>query len=125
MNITIHTKGFEVTGPIREYVEKRLETAIDRFEHMVRGAHVTLEDVNGPKGRQDKRCRILLTGAPGADEAIDVTETDLYAAIDAAVEKVNHLLSRQHKQKHPAYPDKSRNETIRHPGRGPGTGPDA
>ena len=125
MNITIHAKGFPVTDPLREYVEKRLGTAVDRFEHMVRGAHVTREDVNGPKGVKDKRCKILFTGAPGAEDAIDVADSDLYAAIDAAVEKANHLLSRQHKQKHPAFPDKSRNETIRHPGRGPGTGPDA
>ncbi len=125
MNITIHAKGFEVTPPIRDYVEKRLQAAVDRFEHMVRGAHVTLEDVNGPKGGRDKRCRLLFTGAPGAEDAIEVTESDLYAAIDVAVEKANHLLAHQHKQKHPAFPDKSRKDTIRHPGRGPGTGPDA
>jgi len=125
MQITVHAKGFEISQPIREYVEKRLETAADRFEHMVRGAHVTLEDVNGPKGGVDKVCRILFKGTPGAEEPIEARESDLYAAIDAAVEKANHVLAHQHKLKHPAFPDKSRQDSIRKPARGPGTGPDA
>jgi len=125
MQITLHAKGFELTQPIRDYVEKRLETAVDRFEHMLRGAHVTLEDVNGPKGGVDKICRILFQGAPGAEEPVEARESDLYRAIDLAVEKANHVLSHQHKVKHPTHPDKSRHDSIRKPGRGPGTGPDA
>lgn len=125
MQITFHTKGFEMTEPIRTYVEKRLETAVDRYEHGLRGAHVTLEDVNGPKGGKDKVCRILLKGAPGAEAPIEATESDLYAAIDGAVEKTNHVLAHQHKLRHPTFPDKSRHDSIRKPPRGPGTGPDA
>jgi len=118
MQIIINTKGFDLTEPLREYVEKHLGTAIERFELRLHAAHVSLEDVNGPKGGVDKRCRLHFTGMPGAEESLETMDADLHAAIDVAVEKAERYLAHVDDRRHPTQPDKSRNETIRKPGEG-------
>lgn len=43
---------------IREFAEHRISLALDRFRGL-RKIVVSVEDVNGPKGRPDKICRIV------------------------------------------------------------------
>lgn len=117
MQIHIRAKGFELTDALRAHVEHRLASAVDHVAHAITGAHVTLEDVNGPKGGVDKHCRVTFDGAPGGHEPIDATATDMYAAIDLATEKAGRWLTHDRKQRHPAHPDKQLRDTIRHPGK--------
>ena len=53
-----------------------------------------LEDLNGPRGGVDTRCRIIVdtrTGGPIAAEAVDV---DLVPAVDRAVDRAARSLAR-------------------------------
>lgn len=115
MQIRIHAKGFDLTPAMKDHVERKLTFALDRFSDEHVNLQVTLEDVNGPRGGNDKRCRIHVTGIAGANEVFEGTEGDLYVAIDTTAEKVSRWAARATKRSQPTHPDRARNETIRKP----------
>ena len=61
MQIDIRSRGFALTHALREYVERRLRFALVHAGDRVRRVAVRLTDVNGPRGGNDKRCRIQVT----------------------------------------------------------------
>lgn len=64
----------------------------------MRELHVSLSDINGPRGGRDKRCGILVRIAGGKGVVIEDTETDLYHAIDRASKRVDRAVVRRIEQ---------------------------
>lgn len=95
MQIDIQSRGFALTDALRQHCERRLRFALGAGSSRLRGVAVRLSDVNGPKGGVDKRCtiRATLPGAPPVFVAQD--ETNVYAAIDRAADRIARTLSRQ------------------------------
>ena len=95
MQIVIQARGFDLSAGLREHVERRLHFALDWAQYHVSRIVVSLSDIHGPRGGEDKRCqiRVAMDGAP--EVAIDDTESDLYLAIDRAVDRVGRTLSRR------------------------------
>jgi putative sigma-54 modulation protein len=100
MNIDIQARGFDTTDAIRDYARRRLQFAINWTGSNVRAVNVTLSDLNGPKGGQDKCCaiRLQITGEPSV--LIADKESDLYTAIDRAAERCKSLLARRIARRH-------------------------
>lgn len=113
MQIQVHAKGFDLTAPLKQHAEQRIETAVDRLAKDGARARVTLEDVNGPRGGKDKCCRIQLTGFGVKAEPVEATASDMYAAIDLASTKLGRWATHAMKRAKPAFPDKSRRASIR------------
>jgi ribosomal subunit interface protein len=95
MNIHIQARGFALTDSLREHVERRLHFALGWADDRLRQISVRLWDENGPRGGEDKRCRIQITfpGAPSV--VIDDTEADLYVAIDRAADRAGRSVARR------------------------------
>jgi ribosomal subunit interface protein len=95
MNIHIQARGFALTDSLREHVERRLHFALGWADDRLRQVSVRLSDENGPRGGEDKRCRIQITlrGAPSV--VIDDTEADLYVAIDRATDRAGRSVARR------------------------------
>ncbi|MDS4022913.1 MAG: HPF/RaiA family ribosome-associated protein [Candidatus Competibacter sp.] len=95
MNIHIQARGFALTDSLREHVERRLRFALGWADDRLRQVSVRLWDENGPRGGEDKRCRIQITfpGAPSI--VIDDTEADLYVAIDRAADRAGRSVARR------------------------------
>ena len=53
MDIEIRAHGLKLSAAQRLHVERRVGSALDRFEHKLRGVTVVIEDLNGPKGGAD------------------------------------------------------------------------
>lgn len=116
MQVTVRAKGFELTKALRGHAEERIATALDRLAVLERPnvrVTVTLEDVNGPRGGKDKSCRVRLVGVGTKAEPIDVAASDLYAAIDLASHKLSRWATHAVKRARPAFPDRTRRETVR------------
>lgn len=122
MKIAVHARGFDLTQALKDHVTDKVTHAIGRFDTSVRGVEVTLEDINGPKGGRDKRCRIHVTGVPGNAAPVEATDGDLYAAIDVAAEKTSRWLVHALERAQPTFPDRTRRDSIRHPKGGPAEG---
>ncbi|MDP2170720.1 MAG: HPF/RaiA family ribosome-associated protein [Rhodocyclaceae bacterium] len=95
MRIDIQAQGFELTDGLREHTERRLRFALSWADQYVSKLGVRLSDVNGPRAGIDKRCHIQipLPGIP--DVVIEDTESDLYVAIDRAVDRAERAVARR------------------------------
>ena len=98
MRITIQAAGFALSTALNAYTEKRLQTALGWAGKHMRDLHVSLSDINGPRGGPDKRCRILVQIVGGKGVVVEDTDTDLYRAIDRAAERVDRAVVRRLEQ---------------------------
>ncbi len=60
MRLEIRARHVRSDARLREVCERRLHHALGRFEDQVRRVQLWLEDVNGPRGGRDLRCRVRL-----------------------------------------------------------------
>lgn len=95
MQIDIQARGFALTEGLRAHVERRLQFAMSRVQGRVLRIKVRLSDVNGPKGGVDMRCHLQICVGGLPDVVVEDTETDLYDAVNRAVERAGRTLRRQ------------------------------
>ena len=95
MQIVTQARGFDLSDEVREHVQRRLGFAIDWAHEHIMSISVVLSDINGPRGGEDKRCRVQVALAGTADVVIDDTQADLYVAIDRAVDRAGRTLARR------------------------------
>jgi hypothetical protein len=53
-------RGVELTHEQRDVLNQKADFAFDRFHDKLASVDVLLEDINGPRGGDDKRCRVIL-----------------------------------------------------------------
>ena len=94
MRMLIRTSGGWPPAAI-ELVRKRLEFALGRFTGRVRSLHVTLKDLNGPRGGLDKHCRIAIRlERRGRLIVIDDLDAEPEVAISRAAERASRAVTR-------------------------------
>lgn len=89
LNVTGH--HVEITAPLRDYVTGKMEKLERYFDH-VTNVHVVL---SVEKLRQKAEATIHITGN---DLYADAEDADMYAAIDALVDKLDRQI-KKHKEK--------------------------
>ena len=108
MRIDIQARGFDLTEGLREHTERRLQFALSWAGQDVRAVSVSLSDINGPRGGNDKRCCIQIRLPGVEDMVIACTDSDLYVAIDCAVDRAEHMvahrLERLREHRHDRFP---------------------
>lgn len=72
----------------RDYIRRKLGRKLGKFSRHVERTSVRIEDVNGPRGGVDQRCRIkvVLRGLPSV--VVEERHEMLQAAIDGALARV-------------------------------------
>lgn len=95
MRIDIQASGLDLTEHLREHTERRLKFALSWANDDVRAVAVRLSDINGPRGGNDKRCRIKILLPGTSDLVIEDAETDLYVAIDRAADRIERAVARR------------------------------
>lgn len=93
MNVKFILRGVELDVSERDALMRKAEFAFDRL--VLDGVDIVLEDINGPRGGEDKVCRLILhrTGEPVAilqERGESVMPTGL-----AAIERAAQMLSRR------------------------------
>ena len=87
MRIDIRGSGFRVTTALLEHTERRLRFALTRSSDRIKRVVVRFGDINGPRGGEDKFCRIQVHFEHTPPVLIEDTGADLYAVIDRAAER--------------------------------------
>ncbi len=87
MRIDIQGRGFALTAALLGHANGRLRLALAPSQDRIKRVVVRLGDVNGPRGGEDKFCKIqvVLDGAPHV--LIEDAGADLYAVIDRAADR--------------------------------------
>ena len=94
MRIEIRGRGLTTSDGLRARLERRLAFALGRFAPRIGRVRVRLEDVNGPRGGVDKRCRLEVAIHPDLTVVVEEPDPDLYAAIDRAADQTGQALGR-------------------------------
>lgn len=93
---TVHIRavGVELDAADRDYLRRKLGRGLGKFDASIERASVRIEDVNGPRGGVDKRCRIkvVLKGLPSV--VIDEQHSSLQAAMDRALARTKAAVQR-------------------------------
>lgn len=95
MDFSIRTRNVKSPDQVMAHVERRASFALSRFLGNVKAVDILIEDINGPRGGVDQRCRYIVTLNRFAQPLIaDVTTGDLVSAIDIASDKIGFVVSR-------------------------------
>ncbi len=106
MKVHIQSRHFELTEGLKAHIQRKLKFALSRMESHITAISVCLSDVNGPKGGLDALCQLQVSIANMEDIVIKDRQTDLYCAIDRAMQRASRTVARkvarqQKLQKHP------------------------
>lgn len=94
MKLNIQSRPFELTAALDAYIRSKLNSALSRVAPPQTEITVALSDINGPRGGEDKQCKMLFA-VPGVGLfVIKDTKADLYHAIDSSAHRARHAVSR-------------------------------
>lgn len=94
MRIDVRGQGVDLEPALGAYAERRLTTALHRFEARIPLVTVRLIDENGPRRGVDKRCQVGVTVLRAKPVHVEEQDADPYKAIDAAADRVARAVTR-------------------------------
>ncbi len=95
MRMDIQCRGFPLGAALKDQVERRLQFELTRATNRIERVVVRLGDINGPRGGEDKFCRIKVVLTHAAPVMIEDSGSDLYAVIERAAERAGRSVARQ------------------------------
>ena len=98
INFSLQSRGLRLTKTHWREVRRILTSALGRFEHRMRSVRVWLEDVNGPRGGVDNRCRIDIELRPRGIISVSASATDELVAAAKAANRARELVDRRAKK---------------------------
>jgi ribosome-associated translation inhibitor RaiA len=84
----IHARKITLPQTLRDHVERRLSFALGRFGNRIDRVTVWLEDLNGPRGGVDKRCRIEACVLRSGRLQVEVADAEIEPAVDRAADRI-------------------------------------
>jgi len=94
-HVDIQARNFSLTTALRKYIDRRLSFTLGSREQHIQRVIVRLSDVNGPRGGEDKCCQIQVILPHLKNVVVEDIETDMYAAIDRATDRVGNVVGRR------------------------------
>ena len=95
IDFVIRSDGAAGSAPVREYAERRLASALRRFEDRVHHLTVRLSDVNGPRGGVDSCCSITLQLVDGRCIGVETTSAWPIASVTHATKRLIAAVRRE------------------------------
>ena len=95
MRIEIQTSGLRLTAALLDHTERRLRFALTRSSARIKRVVVRLGDTNGPRGGEDKFCKIQVVLENPPPVLIEDAGADLYAVIDRAAERAGRNVAKR------------------------------
>ncbi|MBI1347321.1 hypothetical protein GC163_13660 [bacterium] len=100
MRLNLTWKGVAKTPAVDRLLEHKLHYALDRFGHWVQSVDLAMEDMNGPKGGIDKRCRMAVSIPRHRSVVVDGRGEDLMAVVTDVIDRAATALSRVRDRRH-------------------------
>lgn len=100
---------------LRDYTERRFRFSLRRFGHRVKRLRVSVEDLNGPRGGVDKRCRIIAEISPSGRLVIEEADVQIHEAVDRAADRLRRSIRRELKRREACWLGNVKAESIRYP----------
>lgn len=84
----LRVRNGESTPELRDHVERPLGFALGRLGSRVGRVTVALEDLSGPRGGEDQRCRVKVSLVPSGTVMAEATDLKAVAAVSRAAERI-------------------------------------
>ncbi len=94
MIIKLYSRGISPSGDLNKYAEAKIRLALGLFETRIRRAEIFLTDVNGPKGGEDKLCKIKVKVDGLSDILIHEKSSDIYDSINICTHRLKRVTLR-------------------------------
>jgi putative sigma-54 modulation protein len=109
MKLVIHGKNIEITDAIREYVQQKLEKAVNHFQQITQEVDVHLSVARNPRISTRQTAEVTIYANGSVIRAEESSES-LYASIDLVADKISRQLRkykerRQHQKAQPISPN--------------------
>jgi ribosomal subunit interface protein len=88
MHFRIQTRNVEISRTFEEWIERRLWFALAKFGGRIRRITALLEDINGPRGGVDQRCRVEVHLVPSGKIEAEATNADAVLAVSRATDRI-------------------------------------
>ncbi|MDF1763033.1 MAG: HPF/RaiA family ribosome-associated protein [Oleibacter sp.] len=95
MKIKVQARHIALPSELKAYVKRRLQFALGSRADSIKQVKVTLSDINGPKGGEDKRCQMLIKIDGKKDIVIDDKQEHIHSAIDIASDRASRAITRR------------------------------
>ncbi len=95
MRVDIQANGFKLTEGLLQHTQNRLACDLNWARDHVSRVTVRLSDINGPRGGEDMRAMVQISIPGKQDVVVEDTRSDLYLAIDRAVERAGQAVVRR------------------------------
>ncbi len=95
MRIDIKGSGFPITAALMDHTERRLRFALTRSSDRIERVAVMMGDSNGPRGGEDKFCRIQIHLRRAPHVLIEDIGAELYVVIDRAAERAGRNVAKR------------------------------
>jgi len=92
MILTIHARDFLLSAALKAHIHEKMQLIKQRYGHRISVADVRLFDVNGPKGGDDMRCRIVLKPRGINEIVVQDTSANMYEAINRCTYRIKRLV---------------------------------
>jgi len=97
MKLVIHGKNIEITDAIREYVQQKIEKAVNHFQNITQEVDVHLSVARNPRISTRQAAEVTIYANGSVIRAEESSET-LYASIDLVADKISRQL-RKYKER--------------------------
>ena len=95
MLVNIQYRHFSLSAALSKYVKSKIQIMLSRYESKIISINVSLFDINGPKGGEDKCCKIVIKINGATSIVVQQTAEDLYNAINTCSRRVRRAVKRQ------------------------------
>ncbi|WP_428034652.1 HPF/RaiA family ribosome-associated protein [Amphritea sp.] len=95
MKINLKVRHVSIKKGLEEYIRRRMTFALASRYDQTDQIDVTLSDINGPRGGEDKRCQVRILIAGQRDILIDDVRQNWQEAIDSAASRASRTLTRR------------------------------
>ena len=96
--LSLQARRLVLTKSVQGTLLRILTSTLARLTRRIRAIHVWLDDVNGPRGGLDIRCRIDVEIRPRGRISVSALATNEYAAIAKAAVRARDLIDRRVKK---------------------------
>ncbi len=94
MQFEIRGQKVSLTPEIIDRAERRVRFALTRFAPRLRSVTVRIDDVNGSRGGEEKRCRVVVCLNPAGELRVEDTAANVEMAIDRAADRAQRSVAR-------------------------------
>ncbi len=88
MQLKIRARNAKISRTFEEWIERRLYFALAKFGGRISRITALLEDLNGPRGGVDQRCRVEVLLTPSARIAAEATDANAVVAVSRAADRI-------------------------------------